>query len=356
MKRIVHLIFTLESGGSENLLVDIANEQASEANVTVILINNKSNQDLLARINNNVRFITLNRTEGNKRSIYFLIKLWNLLLHLKPDVIHCHNHNIILLLPLHRKKAVLTIHCLHAPAIHLAKYKQVYSVSNAVSDDIRMRTGIASPVILNGINFTHIFQRNNYDLRKSSVIKLVQVGRLFHEIKGQHLLLKALQQLLTEEKYSNLTVDIIGSGPSLKYLQKLTGILNINKHVCFAGEKSRTWIYNNLSSYHILIQPSLSEGFGLSVLEGVAAGLPVIASDHAGPCEILQQLPTGFLFKRGDVNNLVTTIKKVIDQLLQYRVKELCLASRKIADEKYSVHKTAGAYMRQYARLANDDR
>lgn len=337
------------------MLIDIANEQASQAAVSIILINRKSNRDLVDRISRNVRFYMLNREEGNKTSVTFLIRLWKLLLQLQPDVIHCHNHNIIRLLPWYRNKTVLTIHCLHASALHLKKYKQVYSVSDAVSNDIKHRTGIVSPVIANGINFSGIFQRNDYLLKNGATIKLVQVGRLFHEIKGQHLLLQAMHQLALENQF-NLTLDIIGSGPSQTYLQTLTASLHLHRQVNFLGERSRAWIYSNLSSYHILVQPSLSEGFGLSVLEGVAAGLPVIASDHAGPSEILQHLPTGYLFKTGDVNDLAATIKKVIAQLQQAPVQQLCLTSRKIADEKYSVRRTASAYLHHYAGLAHAGR
>src|ERR1700754_2353817 len=114
MERIVHLIFTLESGGAENMLVDIANEQASLADVTVILINKKYSMDLISRISQNVHFYSLQREEGNKRSLRFLFRLWGLLLRIRPTVIHCHNQNIIRLLPIWRNRIVLTIHCLKA--------------------------------------------------------------------------------------------------------------------------------------------------------------------------------------------------------------------------------------------------
>src|ERR1700754_3922867 len=144
------------------MLVDIANVQASLAEVAIILINKKYSMDLVGRISENVRFYSLQRKEGDKRSILFLFRLWGLLLKIRPAVIHCHNHNIIRLLPIGRKRTVLTIHCMKAAIMHLKKYRKVYSISDAVADDINVRAGIRSPVVLNGINFLNIFPRRNY--------------------------------------------------------------------------------------------------------------------------------------------------------------------------------------------------
>ncbi|HTI92579.1 MAG TPA: glycosyltransferase [Puia sp.] len=351
MERIVHLIFTLESGGAENMLVDIANEQASLANVAIILINKKYSMDLVSRINQNVHFYSLEREEGNRRSIRFLFRLWGLLLKIRPTVIHCHNHNIIRLLPICRNRIVLTIHCLKAATTNLKKYRKVYSISGAVSDDISVRAGIRSPVVLNGINFIDIFPRMNYPCDENLPIRIVQVGRMIHEIKGQHVLLRALYKLAVVERRDNIYVDLIGAGPSLPYLQSLADTLNLNGHVSFLGERSRHWIYERLSSYHILIQPSMSEGFGLTVLEGIAAGLPVIASDHAGPAEILSNIPGGYLFRSGDEDDLADTIRKVIATMQKGKMRQLCESSREIADKRYSIRRTAVEYLNQYSLL-----
>lgn len=345
------MIFTLESGGSENMLIDIANEQASMADVTIILINKKYSMDLVARINQNVHFYSLHRKEGDKKSLSFLVRLWGLLLKIRPTVIHCHNQNIIGLLPIWRKRTVLTIHCLKAVTTHLKKYRKVYSISNAVSNDIRARVGIRSPVVLNGINFADIFPKMDYGFETSMPVRIVQVGRMIHETKGQHILLKALHKLIVTEKRDNIYLDLIGSGPSLPYLQSLAKSLKLNGHVSFLGERSREWIYERLSSYHILIQPSLSEGFGLTVLEGIAAGLPVIASDHAGPAEILSGMPGGYLFRSGDEDDLAGTIRKVIAAMQEGKMQQRCEASHELAVGRYSIHRTAFEYLHHYSRL-----
>jgi glycosyltransferase involved in cell wall biosynthesis len=233
----------------------------------------------------------------------------------------------------------------------LKKYRKVYSISAAVSDDICLRAGIPSPVVLNGINFVDIFPRIDYLCEENMPIRIVQVGRMIHDIKGQHILLKALHKLAIVEKKDNIYLDLIGAGPSLSYLQFLTDTLELNGHVSFLGERSRHWIYERLSSYHMLIQPSLSEGFGLTVLEGIAAGLPVIASDHAGPSEILSKMPGGYLFRSGDEDDLADTIRKVIATMQEGKMQQLCKASREIADKRYSIRRTAFEYLHHYSLL-----
>jgi glycosyltransferase involved in cell wall biosynthesis len=235
--------------------------------------------------------------------------------------------------------------------MHLKKYRKVYSISGAVSEDVRMRAGIRSPVVLNGINFFNISPRMDYPGEENMPVRIVQVGRMIHEIKGQHVLLKALYKLIILEKFDNIYLDLIGSGPSLSYLQSLADTLTLNEHVSFLGERSRPWIYEHLSSYHILVQPSLSEGFGLTVLEGIAAGLPVIASDHAGPCEILSDMPGGYLFRSGDEEALADAIRKVIAAMREGKMRQQCQVSREIADRRYSIRRTAAEYLHHYSLL-----
>jgi glycosyltransferase involved in cell wall biosynthesis len=127
--------------------------------------------------------------------------------------------------------------------------------------------------------------------------------------------------------------------------------LQLSDHVSFLGEKSRPWIYEQLSSYHMLIHPSPAEPFGLAVLEGVAAGLPVIASDNAGPSEILNNIPGSYLFKPGDVEELAATIKKVITLMQEGQMEQLCNASREILHSKYSIRRTAIEYLDRYSHI-----
>lgn len=346
---IVHINFSLEPGGSENLLIDIANEQAKLAKVCIIIVNNRYSTSLLSNIDRKVRVYRLNRKPGQQWPVRCLLRLWSLLAWIRPTVIHCHNHAVIRLLAGFGTRTVLTAHCLGIGPEHLRKYKRVYAISAAVADDIRERTGVVPTVVLNGIPFSAVTRKSNYRADGRTPIRIVQIGRLVHAIKGQDLLLFALQKLLSDPQYLNITVDFIGTGQSRQYLEQLVSRLSLQPYVNFLGERPRQWIYQHLAGYDLLVQPSLSEGFGLTILEGIAAGLPIIASDHAGPREILQFMPGAALFEPGSVEGLEAAIKNFIDRFREHRIQSQCEVSRHLADRLYSLQNTALAYLRHYA-------
>ena len=69
---------------------------------------------------------------------------------------------------------------------------------------------------------------------------------------------------------------------SKDYLKDQIKKYQLENNIRIKGHKDRSWIFKNLSSYHLLVQPSRSEGFGLTLVEAVAAGLPVISSKIDG--------------------------------------------------------------------------
>jgi glycosyltransferase involved in cell wall biosynthesis len=334
-------------GGAENLLVDIVNEQVKSEKVSVIVINDRIDRGIIERLNERVEIICLNRKEGSKRNVSFILKLWYFLLLKKPRVIHCHNHNVISLLPGFRKKAAITIHDVGDPTENLRKFKKVFSISDTVFNDLR-KDKIDSTVIKNGIRFDAYNRRADYTCNRNGNFKMVQISRLVHKKKGQDILLKALEKVIYTHGIKNISVDFIGTGTSEEYLHNLARQLKLTDIVRFIKAKDRTWIEDNLSSYDVLVQPSRYEGFGLTVIEGIAAGIPVIASNIDGPAEILQEVPSGFLFEVEDVNELAASIIKVMEFYEENEIEAMCLDSYDKIKEKYSVATTAKTYLENY--------
>ena len=91
---IVHIIFSFLRGGTESMLVDILNEQVKTEKVSLIIINNLFNQELLNSIHKDIRIIRLNRIPGS-HDIFAFIKLYYYLLKISPQIIHCHDVNIV---------------------------------------------------------------------------------------------------------------------------------------------------------------------------------------------------------------------------------------------------------------------
>ena len=326
------------------MLVDVLNKQSELHEVSLIIINRKIDNALLFSISARVNVFQLNRPEGSGSPV-FALKLNLLLLKLRPFCIHCHNHNIIGLILLQRARTFLTVHRVGMESRHLIKYKTIFSISKSVQTDLLDRLGLRSILIYNGIDVGLIRSRRSYSV--GSFFRIVNIARLDHFVKGQDTLLLAVKELINQFRIENICVDFIGSGSSLNYLKQMVGELGLEKNVNFLGAQSRNFIYENLQAYHLLVQPSLSEGFGLTVVEGMAAGLPVLVTDGDGPEEIVKLLKSGYVVPKGSVVDLSLGIRKVIEGYSSGRLS--VVTNRNIIFENFDISNTASRYIEYYS-------
>ncbi|MBD0255964.1 MAG: glycosyltransferase [Cytophagales bacterium] len=345
---IVHAIFSFETGGAENLLIDIVNEQAEKAPVSLVIVNKRYTQGLLDRVSGKVNVYRIDRKEGDRRNPLPILRLWSLLFRISPGVIHCHDHGLVNLLPFWRAKTAITVHDVGIPTDNIGKFNQVFAISMAVQEDLLQRGNVPSTLVPNGINFPRFGRRTRY--AGGAGLKMIQISRLVHEKKGQHLAIRAVHQLVIEYGYSAPKLFLVGEGPSLTYLQELTRELGVEEFVVFMGVQDRQWIMQHLQEFDLLLQPSLFEGFGLTVLEGIAAGLPVIASAIDGPAEILKDIPSGFLFDVRKECALTTAIMRVASLYEKGQIARLCQDSVTLAERQYSIGNTAARYHTLYSK------
>jgi len=133
--------------------------------------------------------------------------------------------------------------------------------------------------------------------------RLVQAGRLI-EKKGLPVTLRAFAVFL--RKYPNATLTIAGEGPLLGELQKLARELNIERRVSFTGFISQEQLRDIYYRSHIFVHPSQTghdgnvEGIPNSMLEAMASGLPVFATDHGGIPEAVENGVSGVLVHERD--------------------------------------------------------
>lgn len=344
--KILHVIFSLNTGGSETMLVDIINEQSKTHKVELLIVNNIVNEELVGNINKEIFIHYLYRKPGSKNPFSILGFNYRVF-KINPAVIHFHNHNGINLLQIKTKAVTcLTIHALNVPVNNFLKHKKLFSISNAVQEDVLSRGGIKSIKIYNGIRFDDIETVSNYETIEN--FKIIQVGRLDHEIKGQHVLMKAISILVNEKGMTDIQLDFIGEGNSLGYLENLAKELNIENYVNFLGIKSREFVYRELKNYQLLVQPSLFEGFGLTVVEGIAAKIPVLVSDIDGPMEIIDNGNYGFYFKTGDAEECSERIYEIIDNYQTDRIRDKINESYAYSQDNFNIQKTAAEYINNY--------
>ena len=157
-------------------------------------------------------------------------------------------------------------------------------------------------------------------------------GRLSYE-KGVKTLLSAFKEL------SECHLKIAGTGPLEKELKDFTHTNNIS-NVDFLGYKSGKDLTDLVENAYFIIVPSeWYENNPMTIIEGYAAGVPVIGANIGGIPEIIDDGKTGYLFTSSDVADLKRTVKKAdslsIDQYSAFQQKSLAFARQHFNKDTY---------------------
>jgi len=188
------------------------------------------------------------------------------------------------------------------------------SVSQSNAQIIKSRYKKEVKVIPNGVD-TNLF-RPKPELRKK-MRKLIgiedkkvilSVGRVVGW-KGYQLVIKALKVLPEDWCYI-----LVGEG---EYLEKLKGLakeLEVEKRVFFLGAKKNEELPKYYAVGDVFVQPSIGhEAFGITIIEAMACGLPVVGSKSGGIKELIKNGYNGYLFEIGSVKDLVQKVNKALE-------------------------------------------
>jgi colanic acid/amylovoran biosynthesis glycosyltransferase len=138
---------------------------------------------------------------------------------------------------------------------------------------------------------------------KNGEWRFVQAGRLI-EKKGLPVTLRAFSTFL--KQHPNATLTIAGEGPLLRELQELAGELKLADRISFTGFVSQEQLREIYYRSQIFLHPSQTghdgnqEGIPNSMLEAMATGLPVLATEHGGIPEAIENGVNGVLVSEGD--------------------------------------------------------
>lgn len=176
------------------------------------------------------------------------------------------------------------------------------SASRYNARQVAERYGRPVATIHNGVD-TEVFlpRQRDAELRRrhgagDADILLVSVGRLVGW-KGISVVVEALAGLPEHIRFL-----IVGDGPERQSLEALASERGVAGRVRFAGAVAHGELPELLSNCDLFVQPSKGEeAFGISVVEAMACGLPVFASDNGGLPEIVLEGETGRLLPPGDV-------------------------------------------------------
>ncbi|MCM8812073.1 MAG: glycosyltransferase [Candidatus Omnitrophica bacterium] len=163
---------------------------------------------------------------------------------------------------------------------------------------------------------------------------VVSVGRLSSE-KGHDDLLKAFSVVLRQEPRARLV--IVGDGPEKQNLVKLQDRLGLNGAVTLTG--MRDDVNRWLTGADLYVQPSRREGLPLAVLEAMAMGLPVVATDVGDLKQVISDGEDGYLVEAGNPDGLAEKMVDLLGRLdQQHSVAE---AARRTVQERFSLEQMA---------------
>ncbi len=149
--------------------------------------------------------------------------------------------------------------------------------------------------------------RSKYNIPENAIVAVTS-GR-FVDQKGHKYLVEAAPAILAN--HPDLYFLWLGNGPLECFLKEEIGGRKIKKHFIFAGMLDN--VEMELAGADLMIHPSVEEPYGIAVLEGMRAGLPVAASRVGGIPEVVSENETALLFEPRNTDDLADKVVSLLD-------------------------------------------
>lgn len=368
---IAHIVFAFDYGGLENGIVNLINTMpADEFRHVVIALTTASHfQQRIKRAD--VQVFELNKRAGKDLGASW--RLFKLLRRLKPALVHTRNMGTMDCLLAARAAGVRRcFHGEHGWDIHdpdgtNKKYRWMRRILNVlvtrftvVSADLgNWLTGIVgidpSKVehICNGVDTARFNSEKPSDAKlpkdvfADDSIVIGSVAR-FKDIKDP---LNLVDAFIVASRSGNAHADklrllFVGDGPLRDTALKRLDESGLAHAAWLPG--SRDDVASLLSSMDVFVLGSLREGISNTILEAMASGLPVIATDTGGNPELVEQGINGMLVPPGDSVALAASLLEYASS--QTLRAEHAAASRRLAESKFSLQTMADKYAAAYRK------
>jgi glycosyltransferase involved in cell wall biosynthesis len=359
--RIMHVIDSLEHGGAEAVVVDLANACSRDHEVTVCCARRRG--DLANRLAPEVEFLCLDRPEGNDFTLP--VRLARVARRRQIDVLHSHSWGLYLETAAAAWLAgSRTVHTVHGPYLKQgrgagqrfkARVRRILerlaarrgeaiacvttSLQAFVTDD--MRLGAKACLVHNGIPEHDASEGSAPPPSTDEVRRLVSVGRLA-SIKRYDVLLRAFAEV--SQHRPRLRLTLVGDGPERQNLERLAERLCIKTSVDFVG--FRDDIPELLQQQDLFVLSSQHEGISIAILEAMRAGLPVVATRVGGVPDTVVDGVTGVLVPVDCPRSLAATIGRLLETPANLRA--MGAAGRAVQRRRFSVARMREQYLELY--------
>ncbi len=314
------------AGGAETYVHELGKRWVQEGHQVTLFCGNDGNHS---------RTETIDGIQIVRRGGLYTVYFWSMMYYIfrfrgKYDLVIESVNGIPFFTPFYvTKPKFLLIHHVHQEVFrehlpfglsHLARFlegvvmpiiyreQKVITVSESSKKDIlklKFYKNANVEVVYPGISL-----ENYYLADKTSYPSLLYVGRL-KNYKNIDTALRAFAEVLT--KFPNSVFTIAGFGDARDRLEALAKELNIISSVNFLGKVSEERKLDLLATSWLMIQPSMIEGWGITVIEANASGTTVIASDVKGLRDSVVDGKTGLLVKAEDSKMFAESIIKLIE-------------------------------------------
>jgi 1,2-diacylglycerol 3-alpha-glucosyltransferase len=213
--------------------------------------------------------------------------------------------------------------------------------------------GLESPVevVPNGVDLTPFktviqpIDRAIFGFSTADIVS-IYVGRLAPE-KNLSFLIRAFFGVAMAFDRARLLV--VGDGPDRENLEALVKHMNIGSKVFFTGMVEYKDIPAYLAASDIFVTPSSSETFGLSTVEAMAAGIPVLGIDTVGTGDIIEDGITGFI----TIDDLAVFTAKLMLLSTDHELRQEMGMRGRQASMKYDIQTTTSILLQHYERLVD---
>jgi len=365
---VAHVIYGLGTGGLENGLVNILNRCPPERYRHVIICLTSAGSFANRITAPGVEVVQMHKRPGHDLRMYW--RLLRLLRRLRPDILHTRNLAALevqalgVFLPGTRR-----VHGEHGRDIFdLDGKNRKYTwfrkcmrlmVGHYIAVSRDLESWLVSSIGVSRKRVSQIYNGVDADSFSGGEAKTVfpdgflpsdklpviigTVGRLA-EVKDQALILKAIDILLRDFPRDSLRCVIVGEGPMRSELESTIEKLGLNDVVWLAGESDN--VAGFLNAMDIFVLPSLGEGISNTVLEAMAAGLPVVASDVGGNPELVEHDKTGLCFPVGDEIQFAGCLSTLISN--PERRRNMGHVARQRTERDFDWNRTVASYLSVY--------
>jgi sugar transferase (PEP-CTERM/EpsH1 system associated) len=371
---VVHVVYRFDTGGLENGLVNLINHITPGAYRHVVVALSEVVPDFARRIKrNDVEFVSLHKPPGHGAKLY--PRLFKMFGELRPAIVHTRNLAALeCQVPAALAGVPVRIHGEHGrdvgdldgtrlryqwmrrayrPFVHnyvalsrdLARYlenkvgvpaRRIAQIYNGV-DLARFHSSAGQRTLIAGCPFSD-----------PSLFIVGTVGRM-QRVKAQTVLAQAFVRALQIEPTlrHRLRLVMVGEGPLRAEAQAALAAAGVGDLTWLPGERSD--VPDVMRGLDCFVLPSLAEGISNTILECMATGLPVLATDVGGNAELVVAGTTGDIVPAGDVEALATgLIRMAADPA---RSAAMGRAGRARVEQNFSLPAMVGAYQDLYDRM-----